>query len=1516
MTVEAARKELMLECLSELERRETELLSWGAVDGYFDEQELLEIIEEFLSANDREGAFENEEELLDALLNDVLVFELPGVPPRYRTRMAEGIRLLFRLRQVLHWRAWHEAQNLIADYRLILRPRRFPRRDVSPNAVQKVLAPVLTSGSPVERQIVDVLTGADCAEPLSLAGFQAAAAERVLREVRNGRKSGTIVCAGTGSGKTLAFYLPALIALSRWSDQERWTRCLSLYPRNELLKDQLSTAVKRVREVNEVLRATGRRPLQVGAIFSAVPTDSSSSDKWPRLPGAQASLCPYLACPGCNQMSLTWLDEDRTAGVEVLKCSHCDVEVGADLFAITRTTMINAPPDLLFTSLEMVNQRMSDPKLGRLLGLGQPRHKAPRLVLLDEVHTYEGVYGAQAALLIRRWKEATGAVPHFVGLSATLADARRFFAELINEAESVVEEVSPRPADLISEGQEYMLALRGDPISNTNLLSASIQVAMLLRRILDTTTGENSSAFGTRVFGFTDNLDVINRLYHDLVDAEGWVLGRDGRPFRRAANGPNAPISEPWLAAYRAVNRPEHTTRWELGQSWDLCDRIGHRLNGNDPPVRVGRTSSQDSGVDANAEIVIATASLEVGYDDPSVGAVFQHKAPQSAAAFLQRKGRAGRQRGMRPWTVVVLSCYGRDRAAYEAYDQLFSPELKPRHLPLSNRYVLRIQATYALMDWLSKTGSEGHIWQLLAEAPAGKFTTYTSARQKQIIKRAASLLDDPRQEGLLHGYLRSALGVDDATVRSLMWAPPRSLMMSVLPTIVRRLDRAWAHATAPGSEERVEPSRFWSPLPEFIPANLFSDLNVPEVQLRLPDRREPESMGIRQALQEFSPGRVSLRFGVASRQGSYWIPVARGQTRLRLDDICPLTSREELGEWAYPDKGAVRRVRVVRPYCLDLSQPPSEISSSSNSRLIWATQILPSSEASMVGFPKASPWSDVVTRIAFYMHAHANPVEVRRFAVGSEFTLKRQGEEDFQGTLQFADQSSDDQSESPAALGYVADADGVCISVAVPTDLHRRLWRSGSLLRSTRTALFRHRLTSHEALSEISNVFQRDWLARIYLGAVVLAAEHVQGSLEDGHRDVLLPDPKVMREVLDIIFRALGDEDDEDQSTRRGQLISIMADPAFRRALEECAPTLWESPNEGWETWLSRRYRATLTVALRETAQRLCPDMNTDDLCPDIDPGLRGDLTVEDELWLTESTLGGGGVIEALHQSYTRDPRRFLDILDAALAPADLEDVHTELKLVLGWLHEETDRGRAVRRALADVRAAEGHSQMLEAELQVRRTLGAAGLRTTHAVMTALHTRILRPGSSIKTDELLHTLLRRWETLEERLGIEVDTHVFAYVCTDSNHLDEALRSLGLELGSTNRAQWRFDTLYGLLWSRGGSVRAAGLHAHNPYQPLPETDRLLVLHAQDRRRRQVALGSQRWLEFLRGILAEDGIADLTAPTHQRRELANAVKTLLVEPVDLGFIMGFPLAHGVLQEGDQLTVVFEIPEVIQ
>ncbi|MBK6781951.1 MAG: hypothetical protein IPG75_20820 [Gemmatimonadetes bacterium] len=413
--------------------------------------------------------------------------------------------------------------------------------------------------------------------------------------------------------------------------------------------------------------------------------------------------------------------------------------------------------------------------------------KPPRLVLLDEVHTYSGVHGAQVALLLRRYRHAVGRELQFTGLSATLRNAGEFFAQLTGLRSGAVQEIAPISEETQREGMEYLLALRGDPVSQASLLSTTIQTSMLVRRLLDPapsagqSSGEGSGLYGRRVFVFTDDLDVTNRLYHNLLDAEG--LNDQGRP----RNGRGT------LAQFRSSGQPFQNERMRAGQSWYLCEEIGHP-QGIDQPLKVGRTSSQDTGVEKDGDIIVATASLEVGFNDPEVGAVIQHKAPHDFASYLQRKGRAGRLRSMRPWTVVVLSDFGRDRLAYQGYEGLLDPLVPPRTLPVANRYVLRIQATYAFLEWMAKQlahcEGKGNVYYDFAQPSS---TTTGKSRQA----RAAAIIGDllsaggDRERALLD-HLMKSLQISKNEAQAVMWEGPRALMLHVLPTLMRRLETGW----------------------------------------------------------------------------------------------------------------------------------------------------------------------------------------------------------------------------------------------------------------------------------------------------------------------------------------------------------------------------------------------------------------------------------------------------------------------------------------------------------------------------------------------------------------------------------------------------------------------------------------------------------------------------------------------------------------------------------------------------
>ncbi len=105
-------------------------------------------------------------------------------------------------------------------------------------------------------------------------------------------------------------------------------------------------------------------------------------------------------------------------------------------------------------------------------------------------------------------KHAVGRPVTVVGLSATLGRAPEFLSELAGINLSDVQHVEPKPEDLVFEGRQYQLVLRGEPLSGASLLSTSIQTIMLLARSLDRSVPV-AGCTGARPFVFTDNLDVV-----------------------------------------------------------------------------------------------------------------------------------------------------------------------------------------------------------------------------------------------------------------------------------------------------------------------------------------------------------------------------------------------------------------------------------------------------------------------------------------------------------------------------------------------------------------------------------------------------------------------------------------------------------------------------------------------------------------------------------------------------------------------------------------------------------------------------------------------------------------------------------------------------------------------------------------------------------------------------------------------------------------------------------------------
>lgn len=1517
-----------LDFLDDLEQRESRVLTWGLIDGYFGEDEIESLADDFLSkviSSGKQVPFSSGWDVVEALLDQKLLWKLPG-EARYRTRMAETIRLLARLKQIFpdqNFQAWRSAPNLVADYRLQIRRRSFPQRIVPP----AFLLNELKEGNqllPVQEDVIRSFLRADSTEPRHLAKFQARSTDRILEMTGRDRSSGTVVCAGTGSGKTLAFYLPAFAAMAPILSKEHWTKCLALYPRNELLKDQLREAIANARRVAPALIKGGKRKLIVAALYSKVPESGwallSDETPWETLTvaGQQGFECPFVKCPTCGG-PMVWLESDIRGTLERLVCvdSGCNDSVESDEIRLTRQRMISEPPDVLFTSTEMLNRRLSSFRYRRLFGVGQRVDRRPQFVLIDEVHSYEGASGAQVALLLRRWRRASEAQPHYVGLSATLVDASRFFAELIGLGPGDVQEISPNPGEFRVEGAEYMLALRGDPSSGTSLLSTTIQTLMLMRRVLAPDSGEIQ---GNRIFAFTDNLDVINRLYHNLLDAEGWDASRR----------PNRPFGS--LANLRATVLPNAGARLRQGQNWALVEDIGHPLAAGSR-VPVGRTSSQDVGVDANAGIIVATAALEVGFDDPDVGAVLQHKAPHSPSAFLQRKGRAGRRQEMRPWTVAVLSDYGRDRIAYQGYDQLFSPVLPARYLPLRNRAILKMQAVFVLFDWLARRLPPGHTadpWTDFSQPPSAIKNAQTriavEARQPLYARSLRELLDQPEIREDFARHVARALAIQPTDVVPLLWEPPRAIMTEAVPTLLRRLECGWNRADGGGRESYTT----YAPLPEFVPGALFDDLQLPEVMIRIPQtgQRPPkeEAMGVAQALREFAPGRVSRRFGIAHGRQRYWIPIGNAN-QVQIDGFCQPNERVELGQFRYNGSDGVERTTLVfRPYALNVVLTPLNIQQSSNSFLHWHTEIVPTDTGYQVDLPDGSRWLPIVRNIGIHSHLIGLPIEIRRFAVGATATIGQGQGAQIVRDVEFV--NGTDGVDMPAAIGFVADSDGIEFNFTYPERLFEIARRDRRLNYGLRVARFRHLVQHSTTLSGIANDFQRQWLAQAYLSTVTAEALRDNKTLEEAEATVAGESSIVrIREVVDTILQWSDDSDDSAQSPPSGppvrvaELLAILSQNSARDALHQASRTLWEDPSEQWESWLRERFKASLGAALLEAARYLCPHIDPGSLTVDLEALITEPSSSatkpgpdSDQIWLTESSVGGAGFVEDFMREYQNDPRRFFRLVDSALAPSDLEAVSEDLRRLLAIVTSGTNDDLTI--AFRAMRSTTTHNENVLALGRLRTELARQNILPIPTFMVSLNARLLRPGSTRELDAFLADALRQWDEAETRLGIDIDARVFALVKSEDASLDQLFGQQGwIPVGEAART-WRYSLLSGALWPRGSQIRSESLKVSNPFERPVECDRLLVLTALEPPSRQIPLDSPDWFEEVSQVLVRNGTASLVHSDERGDAVASALLRIATEPIDSETLLVYARLIGIRREAGQLIVDLELPEAIQ
>lgn len=1448
------------ELLAKLERREADLMEWGFLEVSHTNDEIVDLF-----ANDpewgvafRDLAKGSEALFIDDLAEGHLLHRVNDIaPPTYRSRFAESVRLMARLKQRFRADDWTHAPELVSQVRLHLSPRRFPIRDQTVDKVWQSISPNTWKQS-LQRKVLEALMGGE--RPLQLASFQVRAITRILGNYRGTETpSGTVVTAGTGGGKTKSFYMPALMGIAADIDHDSTaaTRVLALYPRNVLLADQFADAAWQASIVNRL--GLLQRPIKVGVLIGDVPYnadfESYHPNKWALANWNIAKiqkgrLLPHLRHPDTGER-LVWSDADRLAGNSTIRR---DTVLGEVVFedgtvCLTRSDLIEQPPDIFLTSIEMLNKELSS-ELGRaVLGLGTS-NSTLRLVLMDEIHTYEGITGAQVPWILRRLAHWTRPLRrdrqiHYVGLSATLQDAGEHLAVLTGVQTTRIEEVAPlqTPEELSIEGQEYNVVLKSHPGSGAGVLSTSIQVAMLGARLL-TPKGARTQThkgldvaqfFGRKVFCFTDNLDVVNRWLPDLKNAEQTLA----------------------LARFRQPHINDESMD-AAGQVWRLPVAIGHNLFAR---LDVDRISSQDPGVDAKADIVLATSSLEVGYDDPDVGMVLQHKAPRSAASFLQRKGRAGRRQGMRPWTVVVLSDHGRDRWAFRESEHLFNPVLDRLSLPVFNPYLLRIQATWFLVDWIAFKVGRG--------SPS-LYLTRDSYRRPEVERLVGELLTsaDLRQEfdqaltsciGGRSGGFR--VGNPAEMVRGLLWSAPRAVLRHVVPDLHKFMENGYRIT---GRRARL--------LPKFLPSTTWDVLDTQEVELHL-DGVHTELMDASKALYEAVPGRVSRRFVVNPRAPSKWMPFSaqllatEAPTEIGVDEIC--------NAWVQNDELA--GFSLYQPTAISFADVPKQVKNSSNAQWDWELMVRSVGRPGYIGIHTEGLMTQLFEDSRSWLHRDHSQVHSYWLAHRCRYDIHLSKDQIHRGILDVTRPRGAPVSAAKVAIGYTRTVDA--LELALRSDLLNTIPElDDSTLQEMRVAYFRYRASESVVFQDHASYFAIGNLCTSTIGMVVATALRHRMDLESAWKHI--PDKakaaiKVMRSILSV--------DTNDLDNRRlTELEDLWRAPEVHAEVDALVTLLWAPLDDGFVVWLKRRFIGTIRAAVEEATRAVLPEASEN--------ALQFEAVIDEQstsIWILETDPGGVGVIERLLREITSDPAQFERAFEWSLLVCPAEETRAT---ILSAVRAARDQYGDLRGAFNDVRSATDYRALEGARQSLITAMERKDLPAGKRHITSLMSKALGPGSNPETERWLVGLTGLRTRVAARIGTAVDTRSFAYWLTNE---PQARKKMDATLHGIFRAipdeTQTYQAFVKLTIEPCADSCPECLGVNGEPQGLSPSRRLVSLwlgpnsiHTID-----ISVGST-WITSLQQTMRTHARIRLRHSADLRKNVAEGIATLLTSEIDRGF----------------------------
>jgi len=761
--------------------------------------------------------------------------------------------------------------------------------------------------------------------------------------------------------------------------------------------------------------------------------------------------------------------------------------------------------------------------------------------------------------------------------------------------------------------------------------------------------------------------------------------------------------------------------------------------------MRVKRKTASDrqERIEPEDDLIITTTALEVGYDDATLMGIIQYQAPANVASFVQRKGRGGRRVGTRPLITTVLSPYKTaDVFLYQNHHLLVDPRFKKLPLNPDNPFLQRIHGFYALFDLLAYLAGRQGIKLALGN--------YMDAQDYDALKRFTAQQDVLHD---FHDYLASAFGLREPGRLQEILVDPQAQSWNDNGILTRGLTMLMEALHRAHDVEHTGSVRARSDvLRDYLPQNLFSDINLPELDVWYGHHRRPVPEDISLGLSETVPGNVTFR----GKGGSSWIapPLGTGQAFI-LDDAYTLSDERRhevaieltdlphrVGQLMRVQGRQPRAFRMIRPtvvrlqrfgdrdgsqWWFDSASPPGQFRHASANQPVPTgpniRQVRHASSAYPIGFTQIETprmvgcrfsfdardgdrlFTDLgralFTRVDFASDTdRGRLMKVRRVVVGSQYSLKLAGEDEpLEGILTFASRAAPDEI---TAIGYEMQTEGITFTLS---DLRaQRLTVSDETAARLRRTFVKHAVVTELAARPDVNYFAAERFAEVML---TLADLLIHGSGWTSERFIT-----ACRGGVDEVRRSLSGTINQvyHLSRKNTEAVIGLFDQEDARALFADRYAEIHAQGPLYVRYLEDTFVHTLKHALKQTAQNLAgveamqyvsayTALNMD----------FGELR-DRHIWLYELGMGGVGVLRGVQETLRDEPARFWRMFEMIVETCETESEDRFLLDLLGQPEDVLGEFHA----LAD----QMHSAVSSAERQSALRDLRDGLRQTNGLL------------------------------------------------------------------------------------------------------------------------------------------------------------------------------------------------------